>query len=142
MATTKRQALYIDGLRETLDRYRKFPKALKDAADEEVRAIAKYVADGATAAASTSAERKAAGSIKAQKNTVSLGGGGKKNREGRMALGTEFGGGATNRTRQFRPHRGTQGYFFWPSIRANSGEIKKRWDDLVDRLAEEAENGG
>lgn len=139
MATTKRQALYIDGLQETLDRFRRFPKAVKDAADEEVRAIAKYVAGEATQAASTAAERKAAGSIKAQKNTVSLGGGGKKNREGRMALGTEFGGGATKRTRQFRTHRGTQGYFFWPSIRANSSTIKQRWDDLVDGLAQEIE---
>lgn len=138
MATTKRQALYIDGLQETMDRFRKFPKDVRDGADALVREITKYVANQATGAASTAAERRAARSIKAQKNTVSLGGGGKKS-PGRMALGTEFGGGATKRTQQFRPHRGTQGYFFWPSIRQNSGTIRQMWDDMVDDLASEVE---
>jgi hypothetical protein len=130
-----RSGLYIEGLDETIRKFRALPPDIKKAADEEVRAIASYVADETRAAAKTRAEVKAASTIKAQKMSVSLGGGGKKNRAGNMSLGTEFGGGATKRTRQFRPHRGTNGYFFWPTIRARSTVIKKRWDDLVERVA-------
>lgn len=142
MANTKREALYIEGLDETIRRFRALPKDVKAGADELVREIPKFVASNAVAAASTAAERKAARSIKSQKNTVSLGGGGKKNREGRMALGTEFGGRARPRTQQFRAHRGKDGYFFWPSIRANSEQIKKMWDDLVEGLLEDIADGG
>ncbi len=141
MANTKREALYIEGLDATLRRFRSLPKDAKAAADEQVREVAKFVASEAITAASTPAEHKAAGTIKAQKNTVSLGGGGKRNRAGSMALGTEFGGRARPRTQQFRPHRGRDGYFFWPSIRANSSTIKQMWDDLVEGLLEDIANG-
>lgn len=137
-----RQSLYIAGLDETMRAFRKLPKDVKAGADEQVRAIAKYVADQTTAAASTRAERKAAGTIKAQKASVSLGGGGKRQAAGNMALGTEFGGRGRPTTRQFRAHRGRDGYFFWPTIRANSGTIKKKWDDLVEGLLEDIANGG
>lgn len=136
MANTRRDALYVEGLDETLRKFRAMPADLKAAADEEVRSIARLVADATVAAASTPAERKAATTIKAQKNSVSLGGGGKRNRPGNMSLGTEFGGRARPRTQQFRAHRGKDGYFFWPAIRANSTKIKQRWDDLVDKLTE------
>lgn len=137
MANTKRQALYIDGLDETMAKFRALPSDVKKAADDQVRAVAKFVAAETSAAASTRAEQKAAGTIKAQKNSVSLGGGGKNSRAGNMALGTEFGGRARKTTQQFRAHRGRDGFFFWPTIRANSSKIKKMWDDLVD----EALNG-
>lgn len=139
MASNKRQSLYIDGLDVTVARFKALPKAVRDGADEEVREIARFVATEAKGAASTRAERKAAETIKAQKNTVSLGGGGRRQAAGSMALGTEFGGRGRRTTQQFRAHRGTQGYFFWPSIRRNSARIKQRWDDLVDRLAAEVE---
>lgn len=142
MANTKREALYIDGLDVTMRRFRALPKDVKAAADEQVRAVAKYVASEAITAASTRAERKAAGTIKAQKNTVSLGGGGKRQAAGSMALGTEFGGRGRPTTQQFRAHRGRDGYFFWPSIRANSSTIKQMWDDLVDELLEDITDGG
>lgn len=137
MANAKKQALYIDGLDETMDKFRALPREVKAGADDQVRAVAKFVASTAVSAASTKAEHKAATTIKAQKASVSLGGGGKKSRAGGMALGTEFGGRARSRTMQFRPHRGRDGYFFWPSIRSNSATIKRMWDDLVDRLIEE-----
>ncbi len=137
MANAKRQALYIEGLDETMAKFRALPSDVKKAADDQVRAVAKFVASEATSAASTKAEHKAATTIKAQKASVTLGGGGKNNRAGSMALGTEFGGRGRKTTQQFRPHRGRDGYFFWPSIRANSSTIKQMWDDLVD----EALNG-
>lgn len=142
MASTKRQALYIDGLDVTMAKFRALPKAVREGADEKVREVTKFVATNAVSAASTRAERKAATTIKAQKNTVSLGGGGKRNRAGSMALGTEFGGRGRPTTRQFRAHRGKDGYFFWPSIRANSAQIKQMWDDLVDELLEDIADGG
>ena len=137
MANTRRQALYIEGLDETMQKFRSLPRDVKAGADEQVRAVAKFVATQTTAAASTAAERKAATTIKAQKASVSLGGGGKKSRPGGMSLGTEFGGRGRPRTMQFRPHRGRDGYFFWPTIRANSSRIKQMWDDLVEQLIEE-----
>jgi len=140
--SVKRGSLTVAGLADTQKAFRKLPKEIKAASDEQVRAVARLVASEAKAAASTRAERKAATTIKAQKNSVSLGGGGKRSRAGRMSLGTEFGGGATNRTRQFRPHRGTQGYFFWPSIRSNSERIKKMWDDMVDEILRELNSDG
>ena len=136
-----RQALYIEGLDETLRTFRRLPSDIKKGADEEVREIARFVAEATAGAAVTPAEVKAATSIKSQKASVSLGGGGKRNRPGNMALGTEFGGGARRTTHQFRPHRGRDGYFFWPTIRKSSGEIRQRWDDLVDRLLKEAARG-
>ncbi len=142
MANTKREALYIDGLDDTMRRFRALPRDVKAAADEQVRAVAKFVAAEAITAASTSAERKVSATIKAQKNTVSLGGGGKRSRAGNMALGTEFGGRGRTTTQQFRPHRGRDGYFFWPSIRSNSSTIKQMWDDLVDELLEDIADGG
>lgn len=142
MANTKREALYIDGLDVTIKRFRSLPKDVRDGADELVREIPKFVAGNAVAAASTRAERKAASTIKAQKNTVSLGGGGKRQAAGSMALGTEFGGRARKTTQQFRAHRGRDGYFFWPSIRANSGQIKQMWDDMVDGILEDIADGG
>lgn len=141
MANTKRQALYIDGLDVTMRKFKALPKAVKDGADEQVREVAKFVADQAVAAASTRAERKVAATIKAQKASVSIGGGGRKQAAGNMALGTEFGGRGRPTTMQFRPHRGKDGYFFWPSIRNNSAHIKQMWDDMVDGLLEDIADG-
>lgn len=137
MASSKRGALFIDGLAETQAKFKALPKEVKKGADEQVREVARFVASNAKAAARTPAERKAATTIKAQKNSVSLGGGGKRQAAGSMALGTEFGGGKRSTTQQFRSHRGTRGYFFWPSIRRNSDKIKKMWDDMVEALLED-----
>lgn len=139
MAKASRQALYIEGLDETIRAFRRLPKEVQDLSDDLVREIPRFVADQTRAAASTRAEVKAASTIKSQKNTVSLGGGGRKNRAGGMALGTEFGGQGRKTTMQFRPHRGREGYFFWPTIRANSETIKKMWDDLLEKVGTVAE---
>lgn len=135
--TNKRMSLQVEGLEETVREFRNLSREVKDDADEQVRAIAKLVAADAKAAARTPAELKASGTIKAQKNSVSLGGGGKRNRAGNMALGTEFGGRRRPTTQQFRPHEGKVGYFFWPSLRDNERTIKKMWDDLLADLVED-----
>ena len=134
--------MYIEGLGETIAAFRKLPKDVKDASDELVRDVARFVADETRSAANTKAEQKAAGTIKAQKMSVSLGGGGRKDRAGNMALGTEFGGQGRKTTMQFRKHRGRDGYFFWPAIRNNSETIKQMWDDLLEQAAERWARGG
>lgn len=142
MAKGIRQGMYIEGLDETIRAFRALPKDVKDGADDLVREVVTFVADETRAAASTKAEQKAAGTIKSQKFSVSLGGGGRKDRAGNMALGTEFGGQARKTTMQFRKHRGRDGYFFWPTIRANSETIKQMWDDLLEKVAEGWARGG
>lgn len=142
MARGIRSDLYIDGLGETIRAFKKLPKDVKAESDDQVREIARFVAGATKAAASTRAEQKVAGTIKSQKNSVSLGGGGRGSRAGNMALGTEFGGRGRSTTQQFRPHLGTQGYFFWPTIRANSGRIKKMWEDVLEEAAARWVRGG
>lgn len=137
-----RSGMYIEGVGETIAAFKKLPKDVKDASDELVREIPKFVADATRAAASTRAEVKAADTIKSQKFSVSLGGGGRKNRAGNMALGTEFGGQGRKTTMQFRPHRGKDGYFFWPAIRNNSATIRQMWDDLLEKATEAWARGG
>ena len=137
MASSKRSTLHVDGLDETQAKFKRLPREVKAESDELVRDVARFVASKAKAAAGTPAERKAATTIKAQKNSVSIGGGGKRQAAGSMALGTEFGGGRRPSTRQFRNHRGTTGYFFWPSIRSNSTKIKQMWDDMLEEILED-----
>lgn len=47
-------------------------------------------------------------------------------------FGAEFG---SNRYKQFhRPHAGTRGYVFWPTVRAMSGEIAHDYLNAVERV--------
>jgi len=52
-------------------------------------------------------------------------------------FGAEFGGGATNKTKQFLRHRGQSGYFFWPTVRKRKNEIAKEYLDGIDRVVKE-----
>lgn len=58
-------------------------------------------------------------------------------RAGDVFFGAEFGGGAKPTTQQFRPHRGRQGYAFWPTIRADGDQIAEQWIEAVDNLLKE-----
>lgn len=53
------------------------------------------------------------------------------------ALGHEFGGGARPTTRQFPPHLGREGYFFWPTIREETADIAERYGELLERALRE-----
>ncbi len=50
------------------------------------------------------------------------------------AMGAEFGGQGRPTTQQFKPHRGTQGYFVYPSIRDNGEYIERTYLDAVDTI--------
>ena len=73
-------------------------------------------------------------------------------------FGTEFGGGQYGRgnpkpkknyrdgvtrggihayTTQFRPHRGTRGYFFYPTVRDESDNIERLYGEAVQRVLRE-----
>lgn len=51
-----------------------------------------------------------------------------------MFFGDEFGGGARPRTRQFRPHRGRDGYVLYPLLRRRTETAEKDWLSIADAL--------
>ena len=48
--------------------------------------------------------------------------------------GAEFGGRGRPTTMQFQPHRGREGYFVYPTIRAESGRIVKPYQEALDQI--------
>ncbi|TXH55732.1 MAG: hypothetical protein E6Q97_08210 [Desulfurellales bacterium] len=68
-------------------------------------------------------------SSSATESRVSLGG-----PSAPAALGHEFGGGARPQTRQFPPHRGRDGYFFYPSIREATEGLEERYGAILERV--------
>lgn len=54
------------------------------------------------------------------------------------AAGAEFGGQGRPTTMQFQPHRGTTGYFLYPTIRRDSERINETYRDALDRVIREA----
>ena len=74
--------------------------------------------------------------------TIQAGGGGKA---GRLVYGSEFGmnkrsgwyGARRYRRsagRQFRPHQGAQGYWFFPAVEQAEGEIGRAWNEAADEI--------
>lgn len=51
---------------------------------------------------------------------------------GDVFFGAEFGGGARKTTRQFPPHQGRRGYFFWPTVRRMRNEIAEEYLDAIE----------
>lgn len=148
----KQTAYGIKGLNKTL-RY------LPEAAGNQMREASKEIAgDVASEAASRArgghpAARLVAGALSTPSSripTVKLGGSrklaphsdgrqrrGKKQTVGDVIWGAEFGGGRRPETRQFPPHRGRLGYFLWPTVRANSRDIKDRYSRALDAALQE-----
>jgi len=54
---------------------------------------------------------------------------------GDVIWGAEFGGQKRATTMQFLPHKGTVGYFLWPTVRDRSDEMQDRYSEaLMDAL--------
>ena len=53
---------------------------------------------------------------------------------GDVFFGAEFGGGARRRTDQFLRHKGTSGYFFWPTVRKMKEKIAKDYLEAIDKV--------
>lgn len=48
--------------------------------------------------------------------------------------GFEFGGRARPTTQQFEPHKGTEGYFFYPTVRKRVKVASEEWETLFDEV--------
>jgi hypothetical protein len=55
---------------------------------------------------------------------------------GDLLWGLEFGGGARPTTQQFLPHKGTEGYALWPTVREKSEETGQRYSDALMQALE------
>lgn len=134
----------IDGLDEGIRAMRRLDADAK----KEVRAASKRIAErlvGAASSLMSSLGPQAglvAGTFKAMAGdtpTIKAAGAKKITPDGATAgqvwFGVEFGGGARRTTRQFQPHRGKDGYAFWPTVRAQHDQIR---DDYLDAVAQAA----
>lgn len=129
----------IEGLDGLLKSFNRLGPELNREIRAAAKTVAKEIAADIVAAADTSQQQLAARSVRAQLDRVpAISAGGSvqlrktqrrkngKTVDRRTALtgsqiffGAEFGGQKRPTTRQFPPHRGRQGYFFWPTIREN-----------------------
>lgn len=111
------------------------PRAAQEASDDATERIARDEASRIRGAAARSSRQSArvAGSVRAVGGSapgVSAG--------GVLFFGAEFG---ARTLRQFRPHRGHTGYWFWPTLRADERRIDQRWDEAGDAIEQEWVNG-
>lgn len=56
---------------------------------------------------------------------------------GELFFGAEFGGRRRKTTRQFRAHKGKEGYWFWPTLRADAERIGDQWVGAIDQVEKE-----
>ncbi len=130
----------VAGLRKAL---RKLPKhltaELRDASVSIAAEVAREAAGKAEGLGGSA--RLVAPTIKATRDRVpviKMGGakrirkGSATQKRGNVIWGAEFGGGARPSTMQFSPHRGTDGYFLWETIRANKQDIHEKYDDALN----------
>lgn len=96
------------------------------------------------AAAGAGSDRQSAGAARSVKAvfdrvpTIRAGGSRKATSDGATAgdifFGAEFGGGSRKTTRQFRPHRGQTGYWYWPTVRSSSADVEEQWASAIDSV--------
>lgn len=127
-------------LKRTLRAYNRLGKdAQKDLRDEAGK-VAEWMAAGTRGAADTRQARLAAKTIKVKRDRVPVivAGGSRKVRRGVSAgdvfFGSEFGGRRRTTTQQFRRHRGTKGYWFYPWIRRNRKKMLARYDQVLTKM--------
>lgn len=130
----------ISGVRETIAAFNDLPKT----ANAELRAsalkLAEMLATRERSAATASSRQAAlmAPTIKAVRDrlpAVQVGGtkrvGSRRKPAWKVLFGAEFG---STQYRQFRPHRGRQGYWFFPTAEAAGAEIDREWNKAADRI--------
>lgn len=57
-----------------------------------------------------------------------------KPKAGDVFFGAEFGGGGRPTTRQFRPHKGHDGYWLWPTLRDDADDMLDAYQQLIDKV--------
>lgn len=150
----------IDGLRETLARFRDLPKEASDQLRTDTQKLAQTLADSATRAGTEQGSQAAlvARTVKARRDrvpSVQAGGGTRLGRYGAPAsallFGSEFGmnrhSGWYRKSRyddsvgfQYHPHTGQEGAWFFPTVEREATHISETWqriaDDIVDRFGD------
>lgn len=124
----------IDGLKDAARQYRDAGPAFRKVMIETQRYFATSVVTLALASISTPVSSRVRASVKAQASTNSArivaGGPGAPE-----FAGQEFGGRSRRRTMQFQPHRGRQGYWLYPTVRAQKEVVRSRfWKELDKHL--------
>ena len=139
----------VDGVQAVLDALDKLPIHVQEGVEEESKKLAQLLAqkireDGIGDAAPQSPL--VAKTVKAKKGvtpTIEVGGsqrlGRNKKPAYKLLFGSVFG---SNAYQQFhRPHNGQEGYWIYPTIDRNAGEIAKAWnkvaDDAIKKFREE-----
>jgi hypothetical protein len=156
MATEKvRMSVAIHGADTTARAFRQYGKeANGELRDAAVRAIAGITPALMAAMSADSAQlRLVAATVRpirdrvpvlavggAKKAAPSKGRKRKRPSSGDIFFGAEFGGGGRSTTRQFRPHRGTEGYAFYPTFRRHVGDVIDAYGDALDKLARDWEH--
>lgn len=125
--SVRRRVYTIEGAQKAL---RSLPKHLQKEMRQASKDIAGDVAThaGGAARAQGGVAGHVAPSIKARTDRYPV-----IEMRGPAILGAEFGGGARPRTRQFEPHRGTRGYFLFPTVRERGDEAVDRWLDALQK---------
>lgn len=137
----------VEGLFETLAAFRYLPKAASQALRERSLELAGTLASDVQSAARAEGGQAAlmAGLIKAKRDRIPAVKAGGSRRVGRnrapafkLLFGAEFG---ADQYPQFKPHRGTRGYFMFPTIRGNDA-IPQAWQDVADDIGRAFVRGG
>lgn len=134
----------IEGLEEGIRAVRRLSREAK----AEVRKAAKRIAEGLVGESSSRMRGLGAQgalvadtfkAVSGTTPTIKAGGGKKVTADGATAgevwFGVEFGGRARPTTLQFKPHRGRDGYAFWPTVRARHDQIRDEYLDAVKAAA-------
>ncbi|MEV0726004.1 hypothetical protein AB0I37_24900 [Micromonospora purpureochromogenes] len=153
--------LRIDGARETLAALRKLPKDANNELRQASLAISRAVAEKAKAAGAREGGQAAAvaRTVRAQRDRVPAVVAGGTRRLGRhktpafnLLFASEFGQNrrtgwyaapkyAGSAGRQYRPHRGRQGIWFFPTVEAEQADIARRWQQAADEVIEKFGEG-
>lgn len=126
----------IVGLNKFLRVLNKIPKDMQAGIRDASQGIANDLVSASKQAAHTPLQRMAAGGLKARRDRVPVVatsgtvGAGVPTKD--VFYGAEFGGGRRDTTRQFLPHKGRTGYFFYPTARARGEKYFDMWADAID----------
>ena len=134
----KATAFEIKGLNQLLRVLNKLPKDLQNDIRDASNAIASDLGEGAkNAAAGNRQAALAATGLKVKRDRVPTIRAAGTIRPGLKAqdifFGAEFGGGRRPTTQQFRPHRGQDGYWLYPTARARGKRYFEMWAEAVDK---------
>ncbi len=147
-AATAQGFLEIEGLADAIKLLKTFDKTMNQEAREASQRIAQRESERITAAARRSSPQSAlvASSVRVRRDrmpAIAVGGGKKvavsgprKSRPsaGDLFFGAEFGAMAY---KQFRIHRGREGYWFWPTLRDDGPWMGQQWIGALQAIADE-----